>query len=151
MLKKGKKNYAYMAHRKNEQGFTFFSMLVTITIWFTTLPLLGYLLKSVNYSSNYDDVPVQQFFHFLQNDVTNSFDYDVRDDTITLHIPGEEEAIASIRQYKQLVRRQVDGKGHEIYLQDIKDFTITSLAYGFHVSILSLQGEHYEKTIVFYN
>ncbi|HLR41589.1 MAG TPA: ComGF family competence protein [Virgibacillus sp.] len=151
MLKKGKKNYAYMAYRKNEQGFTFFSMLVTITILFTTLPLLGFLLKSVNYSSNYDDVAVHQFFHFLQNDVTDSIGYDVRDDMITLHVPGEEEAIASIGQYKQLVRRQVDGKGHEIYLRDIKDFTITSLAYGFHVSILSLQGEHYEKTIVFYN
>src|SRR5699024_9530170 len=151
MLKKGKKNYAYMAYTKNEQGFTFFSMLVTITILFTTLPLLGFLLKSVIYSSIYDVVAVHQFFHFLQNDVTDSIGYDVRDDMITLHVPCVEAAIASIGQYKQLVRRQVDGKVHEIYLRDIKDFTITSLAYGFHVSILSLQGEHYEKTIVFYN
>src|SRR5699024_2236227 len=133
MLKKGKKNYAYMAYRKNEQGFTFFSMLVTITILFTTLPLLGFLLKSVNYSSNDDDVAVHQFFHFLQNDVTDSIEYDIEDDMITLHIPGKEETIASIGQYKQLVRRQVDGKGHEIYLRDIKDFTIKSLAYVYHV------------------
>src|SRR5699024_8171544 len=113
MLKKGKKNYAYMAYRKNEQGFTFFSMLVTITILFTTLTLVVLLIKPINYSSTYDDLAVHQFLHFLQNDVTDSIGYDVRDDMITLHVPGEEEAIASIGQYKQLVRRQVDGKGHE--------------------------------------
>lgn len=151
MLKKIKRNNAYIVYQKNEHGFTFFSVLVTLTILFTTLPLLGYLLKSVSYSSNYDDISVYHFFHYLQNDVTNAIEYEVKGDKISMQLQGEDEAMASIGQYNQLIRRQVNGKGHEIYLRDVKDFTVTSLAYGFHVSILTLQGEHYEKTIVFSN
>src|SRR5690625_1859788 len=103
MLKKRKKNYAYMAYRKNEQGFTFYYMLVTITILCMTLHLLGFLLLSVIYSSHHDDVAVRLLFHFVLNDVTHSIDYHVTDHIVTLPLPGEEEAIASIGQSKQLV------------------------------------------------
>lgn len=149
------KHYVCTEFRKNEQGFTFLSMLLTVTILFTTLPLLAYLIKSVNYSSNYDEIAVQQFFNFLQNDVIHATSYQIENGVIKLVLPNEskneDDEIASFQKYDTLIRRQVDEGGHEIYLRDIEDFTVTSLAYGFHVTILSLQGERYEKTIVFYD
>lgn len=145
--------YVYTVFQKNEQGFTFFSMLMTMAILFITLPLLAYLLQTVNYSSNYDEISTQQFFSFLQNDVIHASDYTITNDTIELTVQEqgdkEDATFASFEQYGQLIRRQVDGSGHEIYLRDIEDFTVNSLPYGFHVNVLTLKGEHYEKTIVF--
>lgn len=147
--------YVYTVYRKNEQGFTFFSMLLTMTILFITLPLLAYLLQTANYSSNYNEISTQHFFSFLQNDVIHANDYTVKDDTIELTVQEkcekEDAVIATFEQYGKLIRRQVDGSGHEFYLRDVEDFTVKLLSYGMHVNILTLQGEHYEKTIVFYN
>ncbi|WP_051681519.1 ComGF family competence protein [Virgibacillus alimentarius] len=152
MLKKEMKKYVYMGFWKNERGFTFLSMLFTITVLLITIPLLAYIISSANYSSNHNEIAVHQFFHFLQNDVIHAASCHVSNNTVELVLEEDEEfVIASIEMYKDLIRRQVDGKGHEIYLRDIREFNLKSLPYGFKVTIVDLQGERYEKTISFYN
>lgn len=154
MLKRLKKQDAFTVIHKNNQGFTLISILLTITILFTTLPLLGYLIKSATYTSNYDELSIQQFFHYLRDDFLIATDYDVSTNKITLGL--ENGTQASIESYTNtakdvLIRRRVDGFGHEVYLMNIEAVTFSPISYGVHVIVTSLQGEQYEKTIIFYD
>jgi competence protein ComGF len=147
--------YVYTVFLNNERGFTLISMLLTAAILFITIPLLTYLIKSSAYSSHYDELNVQQFFHLLQNEVDNAAGYTINSNIIKLVLPEESGdgklVTATFEQYDNLIRRRVDNQGHEVYLRDVETFKVSSLPYGFRVNVLTLQGVHYEKTIVFYN
>lgn len=139
-----------MATAPNEKGFTFLSVLLMISIIFLTLPLISFLIKSINYQSNYDAMSVQQFFYFLRDDMIASTDVSsVQSNTISLnHYDG---SIVTFEKYEGLIRRQVDGQGHEVYLREVKDVNFKTARNGIHVSITTMQGEQYEKTIRLYH
>jgi competence protein ComGF len=137
-----------MEFQKNEHGFTFYSLLFTLAVIIMCIPLYGAIIKTIKDNSYYDEISIQQVFYFIQQDVIQAINYHVEDKKIYLTlIDGD---TVTIEQYGDVVRRQVDGKGHEIYLRDIQDFHVRSLDYGFKLSITSFEGEHYEKTITFY-
>lgn len=149
MSKTTMKLYACMAIGKNEQGFTFVSILFSISIIAITLPFTGYLIHSITgSSSHYEEVSTQQFFHFLRDDVIKATSFAIGSSSLTLTI--DDETTATIEMYGEHIRRRTNRGGHEIYLRDVEDITFTELPYGIHATVTSMQGEHYEKTIIFY-
>lgn len=132
---------------KNDQGFVFITMLFTITIFFMTMPLVSSVLKAANDTSHYDEISVLQFFYFLRDDMIKATDYAVTPSMVKLSIG---DTVVTFEKYGTLIRRQVDGQGHEIYLRKVKEFSLIPLPYGFHAVIKSLNGETYEKTIALY-
>lgn len=148
MLKKSEKLLVYTVIRKNENGFTLISMLFMLAILAFSLPFLAYLIKSISYTSNFDEIAGNQFFQFLRDDVSKAIDYHVESSRLTLII--DEDTTVTIEKYKDLIRRQVNKEGHEIYLQAVKELTFTAHPYGVQTTVTSLQGERYEKTIIFY-
>lgn len=111
------------------------------------LPLLAYLLKSVNFSSNYDELSIYQFFTFFRNEFIEATEYDVTSRKITLYLQDGRRAAFEL--YNNLIVRRVDG-GFEVYLRDVQDIRFIPLSYGVQIIVTSLQGDQYEKTIVFY-
>lgn len=148
MRDKERKHFAYMAIRNRERGFTFLSTLFAITILFLTLPLLPSLLNTMQFSSSYNELATQAFFQYLRDDTIRATDYKVKTEVVTLSLRDGKQA--TIEQYKDQIRRRVDGGGHEIYLRNIKDVKFYSLPFGFRVKITTDSGEKFEKTIVFY-
>jgi len=141
-------NFAYMERAKNNAGFTFISLLITLIIIFTTLPLLVQLTKTVSYRTNYNELSIQQFYHYLRDDLIEATAFQVSEHSLELLLPDDNTAIYSM--YGRLIRRQVDGRGHEIYVRDVKDITFTPLPYGMLTEVTSLEGDVYEKVLVFY-
>lgn len=141
-----KKECVYMATRKNEFGFSFASLLFTITIVFTTLPFVAYLLEHISYNSHQEYISVQQFFNYVRDELIESKNYHVNKDTISYQL--ENDDVSTFSKYQNLIRRQVNKKGHEIYLRDIQHLKIESVKYGVHLSITSIRGKTYEKTII---
>ncbi|MBP1950356.1 competence protein ComGF [Virgibacillus litoralis] len=133
---------------QNEKGFSFLSAILTISILFILIPFTGYLLNGVNYTSNYEELSVQQFYFFLRDDVIKSTDIIVEPTKIILN--QHDGSVVTIEKYQDLIRRQVDSEGHEIYLRHVQNIFFKSSEYGFHASIISTKGEQYEKTIIFY-
>lgn len=131
-----------------QSGFTILTMLIAMTIIIITLPILAYTTKSVVQESNYEELSIEQFFQFFRDDLIRA--EDIRVNTNIVYFNTADERDASISQYNDLVRRQVVGKGHEIYLRDIKEITFSPLPYGIHIALVSLKGAHYEKTFAFY-
>ncbi|MEC5422262.1 ComGF family competence protein [Virgibacillus sp. C22-A2] len=142
------KKYVYTPFYQNNRGFTFISTLLLIIILALTLPFAGYLLKASSYTVNPDEISIQLFFQFLRNDMINATDYQVSSSSLSLNLDNGNTA--TIGSYNNQIRRQVNGLGHEVYLQNVKEWNLIPLSYGFHATITSLEGEIYEKTIVFY-
>lgn len=137
-----------MDYRKSEAGFTFISMMLALFIFIVTLPFLHFLLTNVRVEPLSSDVKVQQFYLLLRNDFLKAKDVTSSGDVIYLQLETGE--IATIEQYNELIRRQVAGKGHEIYLRDVKQFQLEELHYGIKTVVTTNEGKTYEKTIAFY-
>jgi competence protein ComGF len=137
-----------MGIRKNESGTTFLSVLITFVIVIITLPILVYLLTYVEPVKHHNELAVNQFFMFLRNDVLTS-EHVYSDDNKMYFLLSTGE-IAHIEQYRNVIRRQINGRGHEIYIRNIDSFTLQPISFGTWVTITTEEGEVYEKKIAHY-
>lgn len=133
---------------KNEAGFTFISMMLALFILIMIVPLIHLLLTNVRIEPLSSDVKVQQFYLLLRNDFLKAKDVTSNGDIIYLQLETGE--IATIERYNELIRRQVQGRGHEIYLRNVKQFQLEELHYGIKTAVTTTEGKTYEKTIAFY-
>lgn len=148
MLGKKVKEFVYMVINSSEKGFTLLSMLIITTILFTTLPLLAYLINAVTYTSNYDEINIQQFVYFLRDELMLATDYSVSRHRVVFYESSGKEV--SFEKSGNIILRRVDRTGYDIYLRGVQDIKFKKLSYGIHVEITSLEGGTYEKTIVYY-
>lgn len=147
MLKKNKKQFVYMDTRRSDSGFTFLSLLMTLTILCVTLPFAAYLLKSVDTSTYQEEIAVQHFFQFLRDDLLQATDYEFTKDKIIMTRPENEKV--TIEQYDNQIRRRVRG-GNEIYLRDVKHASFEEQPHGIRARITTEEGETYDKIIIYY-
>lgn len=146
---KKERRFVYMAIHKHEQGFSLVSMLVMSTIFFMTLPLLIYITKSVTYESNYDELSIRQFYQFLRDELIQATSYTINQNQLVLVAPDGDKI--SFMQYNHEILRKVDGQGHDVYLRNVEAILFKKLSYdGIQVEITSLEGNKYEKSIMFY-
>lgn len=137
-----------MPHNNCEAGYSLISMLLALSLFTLTLPFLIPLIKHISFETNYQDISVHHFFHALHYQLLYSYDYDISHNQLYLSQAHDEEV--KIEKYGSLIRRQVNGLGHEIYLRDVQDITFKKLSYGIQISLVMTSGESYEKSIVFY-
>ncbi|WP_163969993.1 competence type IV pilus minor pilin ComGF [Oceanobacillus halotolerans] len=133
---------------QNEKGITFITILFSITILFLTLPFITSFLKISQISSYNDELTIHQFFHFLRDEVIAATNYEIEGSTLELEQSNGSQV--TIEVYHNQIRRRVNSQGHEVFLRDIKDALFTKLPYGIRATITTLQGDTYEKEIIFY-
>lgn len=150
MQKKRQNPSAYMAYLTNEKGFNLVTLLTMISLIFITLPFFGYVLQiTTKPSDSYEELSVHEFFRFIRDDIISSHSYFIKKDA--LHLIQEDDAIVIISQYDNLIRRQVENRGHEIYLRDIEGLEFYSQPYGIKIVITVEEGARFERTFTFYN
>jgi len=139
-----------MVFQKNEAGFTLINALFTLVLITCSIPFLIVLLqKSQEHISLEDELSVQHFLYFLQDDVKRSIEYHLIRDELYLTLDTGNKVRIGLNGH--MIRRKVDDKGYEIYLRDVHFFRLYELDYGFSVSIETIKGGQYEKEIIFYN
>lgn len=129
---------------KRESGFTFIETLMSMAIIAISLPFILYLLMHTEHTSQIEMLSVDQFFIFIRNDILNSKEVSV--DGNTLRFTLKDDEIGTIQQYNNLIRRQVSGLGHEIYLRNVAALTLTNSDENVIITITTLKGETYERT-----
>jgi|SRR5699024_1384065 len=138
-----------MELRKNEQGFTFASHLFVIMVLGMILPIIAYLYQATaSIPSNTEEISIQQFFQFLRDDLSKATSYHVAEEQLTIHL--YDGTPTTIEKYFSVIRRQVEGKGHEIYLHHVKDVKFEEMSHGIKTTITSSKGNEYVKHIVYY-
>ncbi len=136
-----------MGIRKDSHGFTFPSLLLSLGIFFISAPLIIYIIQTFHYKDNYDLLSVSQFFHYIREDIKFASAININNNTLELTLHNGD--LATIEQYNQLIRRRVNGLGHEVYLRDIQEVLFTSLQNSFKITIDTIDGGHYEKIFIF--
>ena len=129
----------------NERGFTFSEMLLTLMIISITMPIIVYLFQLIQVDTDETDLAMMQFFIYLRDDVLRAESVSVTESEMYFQLSTGETV--KIERYNDLIRRQVDGKGHEIYARDVKEFHLERLSYGTKVFITTIEGKTYEKII----
>lgn len=148
MLNMRKKSHACSGMLVNQRGFTLLSMLLTIAILFITVPFLEYITKSLSVTTNYTVLSSYQFFHFMRDDLIRSTNYTIGNQTISLNdIDG---STVSYEKYQNIIRRQVNGTGHEIVIRDVKSLSFEEISYGIKTIITTTNGAVYEKKFTIY-
>src|SRR5699024_12622380 len=84
------KRFAYMVILKNENAFTFISLLVSMTILFMVIQFISYLIKSLDISDNYEALSVRHFFYYMSDEVANAVGYSVKYNTMTLELDNRD-------------------------------------------------------------
>lgn len=142
------KQFVYTVIDKSESAFTLLSMLITVTCLIVTLPFLVHLIHSVSYTDYMDELSIQQFYNFLRDEFISATNHSVSKNKVI--IDDLEGRKVSFEKYNNIILRKVDGRGHDVYLRDVQDVIFTDVSYGVQVEIISLKGEAYEKTIMYY-
>jgi len=133
----------------NEKGFTFITTLAMIAILVMTLPFLSYTLKISSPTTSYDELSVNEFYRFIRDELIQSYAISVANNK--LYLLQEKDRTTIISKYGDQIRRQVDKKGHEVYLRDVADVVFIEDNYRIIVKITNKKGTTYEKSFTFYN
>jgi len=120
-----------------------------LSILALTLPFLSYTLEAVRSNTTYDELSVQEFYRFMRDEMIRSHAFYIKENKLHLEQEIDETAIISL-QGTQL-RRQVNSRGHEIYLRDVAQAQFLNDPYGFRIVITDTKGETYEKLFILYN
>jgi len=138
----------YMPINKNEAGFTMISVLIMFTIIIIMMPFFVYFMQMISPTSYDDELAARQLFIFVRNDAILAEQFYERNNK--LYFTVNERETATIEKYQDVIRRQVNRKGHEIYMRNIEQLETESLAHGIRVIVTTITGETYEKTILYY-
>ncbi|CAH0176716.1 hypothetical protein SRABI96_01327 [Peribacillus sp. Bi96] len=110
--------------RKND-GFTMIEMLFSLMILMTTslfvLQLFSIIHTQIGSSEKLHPKEWEVFTMQMQQEVRSSKVQDVMGNKLYL-LSGEQ--LSSIEQYEDMVRRRVNGMGHEVILQNISEFQV---------------------------
>ncbi|WP_186575795.1 ComGF family competence protein [Aquibacillus kalidii] len=146
MIKIIQKDIVYMEYNQaNKSGFTLASTLVALSLTMLLISTITILLSTINQHSFNQELSVRQLFHFLSSEVNQASKVSSSHSSVTYSKHNGETV--TIELYGQLIRRQVDGTGHEVLARSIKSLNIKPLSYGMRVTVMTLNGEEYEKII----
>ncbi|GGA68325.1 ComGF family competence protein [Ornithinibacillus halotolerans] len=136
-----------MVGKNNERAFTFYTVLLMITLAIICIHIYGAIVKTFPREHHYDEISIQQLFHFIQHNVNQVNELSIKNNKVSMTtLTGD---LVSIEKYGNVIRRQVNNQGHEILLRNIRDFQCQLLPHGFKIIISSSKGDTYEKEIVF--
>lgn len=127
---------------------TFISIIFSLTVVLLFIPLLTSLLHLQGNEDPYIHHSVNHFFYLVRNEFFKAKEAEVVNNT--LYIKNSNNELITISQHKKVIRKQVNKKGHEIFLRDVKSFKIKKYAFGFLIQVEMLTGDQFEKSFSLY-
>lgn len=132
---------------RKDKGFTMVDMLISLVVFMIITILVTQMFVIVRENlikKNQLNLQEWEIFSIqLKNEIRNSKDQSIVDNKLYLLSRG---SIVTIEQYKNLVRRQVNGMGHEIMLQNIASYHVQQDGFDITVNVMDHQGIQYTRT-----
>ncbi len=132
----------------NDKGFTLVEMLVTFSILLVILSLISPFLSVVFRDNNdqFNKLEWQILIQQMKMEVREASEITVsKNNSVFFKNPSGE--LVSFEKYNDKIRRRVNGKGHEVLLQQITDVTFESKTDGFLISVVTVDGNTYQAVI----
>ncbi|HLR14423.1 MAG TPA: competence type IV pilus minor pilin ComGF [Bacillota bacterium] len=132
----------------NTKGFTLLSALFSLSVLIMILPLLSMSLKLVQQDPHEYTIDVHHFFIFLRNDIIQATEVESTNHSLTLRLGSNVDATYQL--YGTVIRRQVQNKGHEIYIRNVQSLGFQQTDHRINIEVTTTNGEKYEKEFQLY-
>lgn len=130
---------------RNEMGFTLLeailALLLTMTILSISVPLFS-LFKAEDY---YTENSTSQLYAIIQEELNQSRSFAVSSDKLSFIDQHHRHVV--IEHYESILRRRVDGTGHEIMIQEIKDIEFNRKEHSIQIKVEMITDETYQYFI----
>ncbi|WP_279326772.1 competence type IV pilus minor pilin ComGF [Bacillus litorisediminis] len=131
---------------KNSRGFTLIESLIAFSILFLISNFILVLLHSIGSidqrSQSYEEYEFFMFFEEIQRELYHAEAVRIQEGTLYIMTP---ERTISYSQYHDIVRRRVNGLGHELVLQNVSDFEVQFVNNRLRSRVIFLNGESISK------
>lgn len=131
---------------RKDNGFTMIEMLISLVVFMMLAFLVSQIFLTVRENiTKKDQLHLKEWEIFsiqLKNEIRNSKDQSVINNKLYLLTRGN---IVTIEHYKNIVRRQVDGMGHEIMLQNVADFQVKQDGSAIIIQVTDNEGLKYNR------
>ena len=132
----------------NEKGFTLVEMLVTFSILLVILsfisPFFGVVFRENN--EQFNKLEWQILIQQMKMEVREASKITVSKNNSVSFINASGESV-SFEKYNDKIRRRVNGKGHEVLLQQITGVIFESKRNGFFISVVTVDGKTHQAII----
>jgi competence protein ComGF len=143
---KKRNQFAFLFH--NERGYTFLNLLLSFFIYSiivsTLTIILHFLLSHSQHPEDLKPYEWELFVIQLHKDLKEASNITTNKSEITFK--NKLGQFVRISQYQNLIRRQVDGTGHEIFLLKVKSVEFQQDFSGVQLFVLSIAGKKYHHT-----
>ncbi|QHA92543.1 competence type IV pilus minor pilin ComGF [Bacillus sp. N1-1] len=109
---------------RNEKGITLLELMLTLTILLAIVWVLPLLMSAAiqNSGADFQQEEARLFFHLFSKEVREATQIVRSKESIEL--TKKDGAIVKYERYGSSIRRRVNNTGHEIVLQEIREFTV---------------------------
>jgi competence protein ComGF len=135
---------AYMGIWK-DKGFTLLEALIALGILMLIVSTIPLLLTPLKEEPKAEAVSIRQGLYFISLEIYKGNNIQAAEGK--LFIQTQQGQTAVFEKYKNMIRRQVDGKGHEVYLHRIQDWKVTQHGDTIVITIKANKDEVYEKRL----
>ena len=139
---------------KQEQGFTLIEMLLSILIVIIIAHLiLQTMLVIVPQNEKAKGINSREWELFLMNvkrEIKSGESVRVSSNQLAI-LTSFPEKVSSIHRYNNLIRRQVDFKGHEVLLHNVKSLHVEQKDYYIKMTVIDVNDQIFSANLFYYN
>ncbi|SDD53713.1 competence protein ComGF [Terribacillus halophilus] len=130
----------------SNKGFTLLEVLIALSILILILSSIPPLLGTMTQNTETESLSIRQALHFISMEVHKGNVVSIEENK--LFIEDQQGRLAVFEQYKDMIRRRVNGKGHEIYLHHIENLEFHLDGSIITAIVRGKEGRLYEKRII---
>ncbi|MCK0472589.1 competence type IV pilus minor pilin ComGF [Halalkalibacter sp. APA_J-10(15)] len=135
---------------RTNKGFTLFEMLIVLMILLVIASMIPLIITTVIEQMKPGNVKEQEvtvFFQYLDRDVRETISVDYSHDHLVL-TKGNKDVIRYQMWNENRVRRNVNGLGHVLMLEDVFMFRCDEMKAMVHCAVVLENGRTYEKSMI---
>lgn len=133
---------------RNQKGFTLIESLLSLYILSFISILLIMLLSTLLFQTNSKKLHPFELENFViqaQSELREANEWGVNNNVIFMTSRHDEHITYST--YNELIRRQVEGRGHEVLLQNVSSFSCEEFDNGIKLNITDINGNKFIRYI----
>jgi competence protein ComGF len=137
---------------KSEKGFSIIEAMIGLFIFIVVVTLYStiahYWMLATHQVNTFSYEEFVFFTNHLQAELRESETYwvDEKEEKLFIVRPLDNQ-IVHYEKYRHTVRRQVRGRGHEVFLQRVTDFRVVETAYGIKLEVKH-KNTRWEKILI---
>ena len=131
-------------NKPGQEGFTLLEALFILFVSLTMMMFIPGLIKLMN-DQHFNPHEPELFFYQLNQEVREAMTFKIKQNDLILNLANGEQI--TIEKYGSVIRRQVNGRGHEVFLQNVKNVSFYRRNHGVKVVVNMKNGEVIQKRL----